>query len=107
MRRGHIPVRTCVGCRRRRPKPEMIRLTAQGVELDGRAHPGRGLYLCLDPACVQKGLGRPDVRKRLGASCVEETMKLLATVENTENHVDAPHTGRVINDKCHGGGSFG
>ena len=101
MTRGHIPIRTCVGCRKRRPKSEMVRLTAGGADGGGRAHPGRGVYLCPDATCIEKGLGRSDVRKRLGASCIAETLESLATVTGTENHIDGPHPGRVINDKCH------
>ena len=49
----HVPVRTCSGCRRRRPRPELIRvaLSGTGVRLDpaGRL-PGRGAYLCAESA---------------------------------------------------------
>jgi hypothetical protein len=45
-------LRTCVGCRRRRPRPELVRLVAGAsgaVILDVRVRaPGRGAYLCRD-----------------------------------------------------------
>jgi uncharacterized protein len=57
---GPEPTRTCVGCRVRAPKAELLRLvrTAEGVRSDvaGRL-PGRGAYLHRDPSCVERGLG--------------------------------------------------
>lgn len=65
--RGHIPVRTCVACRRERPKRELVRLVrvAEGevqIDLSGKLN-GRGAYLCADDACWtlaerRKGLER-------------------------------------------------
>lgn len=56
--KGHVPIRMCMGCRKRRKKGEMIRFT-QG--LDGTlSHQkkndfrGRGFYLCQDLTCFKK-----------------------------------------------------
>lgn len=51
-RRGHIPIRMCIGCRRRRRKEEMIRFTisVEGDILLSR-NEGRGFYICKDPIC--------------------------------------------------------
>lgn len=54
------PVRTCVGCRSKRPKDDLLRIARgpEGAVLadpKGRA-PGRGAYVCLDPACVRVAL---------------------------------------------------
>jgi len=54
------PQRTCIGCRKVRPKAALLRLTraADGrVEVDegGRAE-GRGAYVCPDPGCLAKAL---------------------------------------------------
>ena len=53
-----IPMRQCLGCREMKPKKELIRVvrSAEGkVSLDfsGKA-PGRGAYVCPDPACLKK-----------------------------------------------------
>lgn len=48
VRRRPSPVRTCVGCRERAAKPELLRVVTSGGELlpDLRARlPGRGAYL--------------------------------------------------------------
>lgn len=55
-----IPQRQCMGCRERKPKPELIRVvrSPEGtVDLDfrGKAN-GRGAYLCPDPACLKKAM---------------------------------------------------
>jgi len=49
---SHVPQRTCVGCRRARGRPELVRLALGSggqVILDLRDQlPGRGAYLCAD-----------------------------------------------------------
>ncbi len=60
MAQKKVPMRMCVGCREMRPKRELVRVvrSPEGVvEIDtvGRA-PGRGAYLCKNPACLQKAI---------------------------------------------------
>ncbi len=52
------PTRTCLGCRRRRPKGEMVRLVrrADGSVAADRTGPGRGAYVCRDTECVERAL---------------------------------------------------
>lgn len=63
-RKGHVPLRRCVGCRRVRPQAELLRLVqgeAGAWQLDtGRRAGGRGSWVCRDtPACrTPKRLGR-------------------------------------------------
>ena len=53
-----VPMRQCVGCREMKPKKELIRVvkSPEGqVSLDFRGKlPGRGAYVCPDPACLAK-----------------------------------------------------
>ena len=56
----HVPERTCVACRRKRPKQELTRLvrTLEGnIEIDllGRSK-GRGAYLCKRRRCWESVL---------------------------------------------------
>ena len=55
-----IPQRQCMGCRERKSKREMIRVvrgTDGTVHLDfGGKAPGRGAYLCPNPACLKKAM---------------------------------------------------
>ena len=65
---SHVPIRSCAGCRRRRPRPELIRvaMTDTGIRLDRAGQlPGRGAYLCAETPreCLQasrrhRGMGR-------------------------------------------------
>jgi predicted RNA-binding protein YlxR (DUF448 family) len=56
-RKGHVPVRMCAGCLKRRPKKELVRL---GLNHDGglvvdseQFFPGRGVYLCPGSECLE------------------------------------------------------
>ena len=53
-----IPQRQCVGCREKKPKPELIRVVRApdgAISLDARGKAaGRGAYLCPNPACLKK-----------------------------------------------------
>ena len=55
-KRGHVPIRMCVGCRKKREKEEMIRFT-QGAEgpavVDAVKKKGRGFYLCPNLTCLK------------------------------------------------------
>ena len=58
--RQHIPQRTCMACRKVRPKRELIRLVriADGsveVDINGK-RAGRGAYLCRGQECWEIGL---------------------------------------------------
>ena len=71
-RRGHVPVRRCLGCRERRPKAALARFVApprpEGRQLsrdaDGTAG-GRGLYVCLRPACFERAVARRAFQRAL------------------------------------------
>lgn len=58
----HVPERTCIVCRQKRPKWELVRIvrTPQGVlEIDNRGKKaGRGAYLCKTQDCFESGLKR-------------------------------------------------
>ena len=53
-----IPMRQCLGCREMKPKRELIRAvrSPEGeISLDFKGKkPGRGAYLCPDPACLAR-----------------------------------------------------
>lgn len=51
------PIRTCIGCRRRREKAALVRLVLDGsgrVRWDEfQASPGRGAYICPTEECLR------------------------------------------------------
>ena len=77
-----LPERTCVACRRARPKRELIRLvrTAEGaVELDPSGkRSGRGAYLCRYGECWQVGLSRRALDQALKTQITPENRQALA-----------------------------
>lgn len=53
-----IPLRKCMGCNEKKPKKELVRVVKSpegevSLDLTGRK-PGRGAYVCHDPACLAK-----------------------------------------------------
>jgi hypothetical protein len=76
------PVRTCVGCRAKRPKRELLRVTsADGALVFDRKRklPGRGFYLCPGRPCIDKGLTEKRLKKVTGAATKGLSTKGLST----------------------------
>jgi len=75
--RKHVPQRTCVACRKVKPKRELVRLVriADGsVEVDASGKKaGRGAYLC--PECWETGIK---------GSQLEYTLRTTLTQNNRE-----------------------
>ena len=87
------PQRTCIGCRKVRPKDALVRLV-RGA--DGRVHvddvgraPGRGAYVCSDPGCLGKALHTGRLGHAFTRPC-EPPASGAAAILN----------GRVVNDKA-------
>ncbi|RJF71021.1 MULTISPECIES: YlxR family protein [Deinococcus] len=78
----HVPERTCVACRKKRPQGEFLRFTkdTQGLwQMDSRrgkpARAGRGTYLCADnPACGQE----KKLRRTFGAQAEKMALSVAA-----------------------------
>jgi predicted RNA-binding protein YlxR (DUF448 family) len=65
----HVPGRTCVACRESKPKRALVRVVRRGdgsvaVDPTGK-QPGRGAYLCHDPACWRAGLRKGTLTRAL------------------------------------------
>lgn len=79
----HVPERTCIACRKKRPKWELVRVvrTPQGgLEIDARGKKaGRGAYLCRRQECWEIGLKRKRLQHALKSEIVsEQRAKLIA-----------------------------
>ena len=66
-----VPERTCVACRRTRPRDEMVRIArrpdgAVVVDRSGRAA-GRGAYVCPEASCAERAPRRLARALRTGA----------------------------------------
>lgn len=68
------PVRTCIGCRTKRPQHELIRIgrTSDGGVSVGFLGPGRGAYLCRKRVCIEAGLKNDRLRRALRSERLPE-----------------------------------
>jgi uncharacterized protein len=54
----HTPIRTCAGCGRKAPQPELMRFREhEGWVVPGTG-PGRGAYTCRRLACFERAVSR-------------------------------------------------
>ncbi len=86
------PMRTCVSCRERHPRSELLRFTLDGetgVQLDSAAvRPGRGAWVCPKWACFERAATRGGFsrafRKEVRTPPVREAGEVVrATLEST------------------------
>ncbi|OSZ55483.1 DNA-binding protein [Streptomyces pharetrae CZA14] len=80
------PERTCVGCRERAAKTELLRIVAVGGECvpDPRGTlPGRGAYVHPTPVCLDQAVRRRAFTRALRAPGALETKALRLYVERT------------------------
>jgi predicted RNA-binding protein YlxR (DUF448 family) len=66
------PLRSCVACRRVRAKAELVRVARPAgddprLDLAGTS-PGRGAYVCREPACVDQAIRRGGLTRALRAA---------------------------------------
>jgi len=81
----HIPQRTCVACRKARPKRELIRLVrisdgSVGVDISGK-EAGRGAYLCRARECWETGLKGGRLEHALRANLNQDNREQLIGYE--------------------------
>ena len=75
----HAPTRTCLGCRQRRPKRDLVRLVrrADGLVVVDASGPGRGAYVCAEPGCVERVLKAGRLGHAFRAACrLDEGLEL-------------------------------
>jgi uncharacterized protein len=74
------PERSCVGCRKRAPKADLLRIVRSGagarVDLIGSA-PGRGAYVHRDPVCADAAVRRGAVPSALRTGLSQEELARL------------------------------
>ena len=77
-----IPMRQCTGCREMKEKRSLIRVVRSpegAITLDGRGKsPGRGAYLCPDPACLAKARKSRALERALDTTIPPEIYETLA-----------------------------
>jgi len=79
----HVPERSCVVCRQKTDKRQLIRLVKSPdagllIDVSGK-HAGRGAYLCKQTSCWRKAISSPILEKALRATLTDADKQLLAT----------------------------
>ena len=87
MRRKHVPLRSCIACRGKHPKRDLIRVvsTPDGtLEIDAKGkRQGRGAYMCRDRQCCEIALQPGRLSKALKRPITEaETEALKANISS-------------------------
>ncbi len=76
-----IPMRQCVGCREKKQKRELIRVvkSPEGeISLDFKGKkPGRGAYVCPDPACLKRARKSRALERALETALPDEVYEAL------------------------------
>ena len=76
-----IPMRQCLGCREMQPKRELIRVVRspeEEISLDFKGKkPGRGAYLCPDPACLARARKSRALERAFSAQIPDEVYAAL------------------------------
>ena len=91
------PIRTCIGCRRKSAKGELIRLVRDLsgqilVDKNGKK-PGRGAYVCLNPQCIDSALTPKKLNKvlRINSHYAGPSARLKDVPDKIGTHLDT-HT---------------
>ncbi|TXH44974.1 MAG: YlxR family protein [Actinobacteria bacterium] len=95
--RPRFPVRTCIGCRRRAAKDDLLRVVRVGTELvaDPRAVlPGRGAYLHRDAACLDLAVRRRAFARALGLRGEAELSAVAAAARQASGSIQAAEPSR-------------
>jgi predicted RNA-binding protein YlxR (DUF448 family) len=85
-RQRHIPERSCIVCRAKKAKKELIRIVSSAglTEIDLRGKKaGRGAYLCPIRECWEAGLKSNRLEHALGNKLTLEDRKVLAEYANS------------------------
>ena len=90
-----IPERQCVGCGRRAPQAELMRLcaardegTRRVVPSVGRERSGRGAYLCRREVCLERAVMRKAFQRAFKTSVEIDKDELEAAIRS--NKTDKP-----------------
>lgn len=76
-----VPMRSCCGCREKKPKRELIRVVRSpegevSFDITGRKA-GRGVYICPDKACLLKAIKSKALSRALECEIPEEVYSRL------------------------------
>lgn len=75
------PERTCIGCRQKRQKNSLIRISSKNItELsvnDSAVADGRGAYICYDRECIEKIFKKGAISRALKITAKDKDIRQL------------------------------
>ena len=100
-RRKHVPLRSCIACRVKSPKRDLIRVvrTPEGmleIDIKGK-RAGRGAYVCRNAQCCEAALESGKLSQALRSQVSAEEMEALKASVSLllENAAEDPQVGSV------------
>ena len=84
-----IPLRKCTGCGQMKPKKELVRVVKSpegelSLDLTGKK-PGRGAYVCTDPACLAAARTARRLEKAFACRVPEALYEALEELQQHDN----------------------
>ena len=83
------PIRTCIGCRIKRNKSELLRIVrtpCKEIKIDLHFNTeGRGAYLCFDVKCAQKAIKHRSIERQLSVPVPTDFVRELFEVMDGSN----------------------
>jgi predicted RNA-binding protein YlxR (DUF448 family) len=104
---SRVPIRTCLGCRRRLPKEGLVRLVIGEGGLSLGEAQGRGRYVCRDRACLEAALKRKDLRGLLAGAACEPALAQLKSLAGCWGEARIDGGGERAACEANGGGAIG
>ncbi len=80
MKRGHVPIRMCVGCLGKKPKASLVRFVVSSEGLKTGNVEGRGFYLCPDSRCLEAALRRRGFMRTVGARLKDRDLESIRDI---------------------------
>jgi len=85
-----IPIRMCIGCHRRKPKAQLLRIVKEvGGNIyidDSFKKPGRGTYMCKDVDCLSTVRKKKNLERYLKSNVSDEFYHYLLTKIQQDLH---------------------
>lgn len=95
------PERQCIGCGRRAPQSDLVRMcvepdgdTKRVVVCEGRERTGRGAYLCRKNACLERALMRRALERAFRTSVEVDRDALHNAIQGSKNAVGSGESRR-------------
>jgi hypothetical protein len=105
LKMSHVPIRTCIGCRSKRPKTGLIRLSMRGGALALGTGEGRGFYICPRMSCLDRALLEGGFRRQIGRQPASNEMDRIRRAISEKGRSGSVMPDNTVCSSCCGGGA--